>query len=510
MALPDYVFTEGYDKYGPIGSDPTTKAAQGEWNIYSGNAGGITIVASLAGTGYAARFATGGANAFNGFIKSLPASYARAIGGFCFSSAFGNGPGGITLDDTGTAQVSVVINGSGYIEVRRGDNISTVIATSTQTVSINSVHWIEYDITIHNTNGIIKIWLDGVITSINLTGQNTRVSSNNSYNRLYNTCRAASGFSHDFTFDHLYLWCYTASGGSETPALTNPIIETQWGTSDDSVAWTVGLHAWQNEYELFTSNAPGANQLAIVQSTCDATGNLDAIALMPQATSASAKFKAVVYADSSGSPGALLATGTEVTGCTSGTLLNLPFGSSLAVTQGTVYWIGYITDTSVSISGNRRSTGYKKANTYASGPPSPAGSGFTTGQTTWDFLGIMTGITTHYTQTDALLALDNLDYNFSGTVNQEDLFGFPALSSTPTNIYSIAVKGRVVKTDAGIRTLDMRTKSGATSSSGNLTALQPLVTYSYVSSYFQTDPNTGIAWTGAGANAAKHGIKVAS
>lgn len=509
MALPDYVFTEGYDKYGPVGSNPTTLAAQGEWSIYSGNAGGITIVAALAGTGYAARFATGGSNAFNGFIKSLPASYARAIGGFCFSSAFGNGPGGITLDDTGTAQVSVVINGSGYIEVRRGDVLGTVIATSTQTVTVNSTHWIEYDITIHNSAGIIKIWLDGVITSINLTGQNTRSSSNNTYNRFYNSCRAASGFFHDFTFDHLYLWCYTASGGSETPALTNPLVETQWGSSDDSVAWSVGAHAWQNEYDRRTSNAPGANFLAIAQSTCDATGNLDAVALMPAGTSATAKFKAVVYADSGGSPGALLATGTEVVGCTSGTLLSLPFGSSLAVTQGTVYWLGYITDTSVAIEANSKTTGYKKANTYSSGPPSPAGSGFTTGQTTWNFLGIMSGVTTHYTQTDGLIPLDDLDYNYSSTLNQEDLYNFPALSSTPTAIYSVAVKGRVVKTDSGVRTLDMRTKSGATTGSGDRAGQVPLVTYSYLASYFQTDPNTGVAWTGS-LSGVKHGIKVAS
>ncbi|MFI4991955.1 MAG: hypothetical protein ACHQHO_13725, partial [Solirubrobacterales bacterium] len=54
--------------------------------------------------------------------------------------------------------------------------------------------------------------------------------------------------------------------------------------------------------------------------------------------------KAVIYADSEGSPGALLATGTEVTyrGNVNGTgWLELPFGSPVALTAGT-YWLGFI------------------------------------------------------------------------------------------------------------------------------------------------------------------------
>lgn len=511
MALPDYVFTEGYDKYGPVGvADFTTRAAQGEWNTYSGNAGGLTIVNSLVGPGYAARFATAGnPNAFNGFTKNLPASYARAIGGFCFSSAFGNGPVGITLYDSGTAQVSVVCNGSGFIEVRRGDNISTVIATTLQSVSINTVHWVEYDITIHNTTGIIKIWLDGIATSINLTGQNTRVSSNNSYNQFANTCRAASGFSHDATFDHLYLWCYTASGGSETPALTNWIIETQTCNADDTSNWSIGAHAIQNEYDNRTNNAPGANQLALEQVTADASGNITGLAVLPAGTSATAKFKAVIYANNAGAPDTLLATGTEVTGCTAGTLLDLPLSSPFAVTSGTIYWFGYITDTSVSLYANSKTTGYKKANTYASGPPSPAGSGFTTGQATWLMLAKMSGVTTHYTQLDDAIPLDDLSYNVSSTATQEDLMGFPALSVTPAVIYSVAVKGRIAKSDSGARTIDLRTKSGATTSSGNVAGQAPSLTYQYLSSYFLTDPNTSAAWTGT-LSGVKHGIKVAS
>lgn len=509
MALPDYIFTEGYDKYGPLGvADFTTRAAQGEWTSYSGDSTTATIVASLVGTGYACRFVDDGwAN--HGFFKNFPANYARAVGGFCVSYTFYNGPVGISLFDNGTAQISVVMNSIGKIEVRRGDIVSTIIATSSESVSQNTVHWVEYDITIHNTAGIIKIYLDGVLTSINLTSQNTRVTSNNYYNRYFNGGRGASGYNHDAIFDHLYNWCYTASGGSETPALSNWVIETQSCSSDDTNPWTVGAHAVQNEYDYRTTNTPGANQLMLVSVVADASGDINGIIILPNATSTTAKFKGVVYADNAGVPDALLATGTEVTGCTAGTLLTLPFGSPLAATIGTSYWIGWITDTSVSMRANSKTQGRKKANTYTSGPPSPAGGSFTTGQPNWIVLAKMINVTTRYTQLNDPIPLDDLSYNYSATALQEDLYNFPALSVNPVTIYSVAVKGRVGKSDSGSRKVDMRTKSGATSSSGNLTNLVPSLTYQYLSSYFMTDPNTGVAWTGT-LSGVKHGVKVAS
>jgi hypothetical protein len=89
--------------------------------------------------------------------------------------------------------------------------------------------------------------------------------------------------------------------------------------------------------------------------------------------------KAVIYADSAGEPGALLATGTEVVyrGNLNGSgWLDLPLASPLALAPGT-YWIGFITGPSTEGMGYaydsvENSRAYS-ANAYSAGPSSVFG-----------------------------------------------------------------------------------------------------------------------------------------
>ena len=90
--------------------------------------------------------------------------------------------------------------------------------------------------------------------------------------------------------------------------------------------------------------------------------------------------KAVIYADSAGSPGALVATGTEVTynGKTNGSgWFDLPLASPVKLAAGT-YWLGFITGETTEGMGYRYdSVANSRAfnvNTYASGPTNPFGS----------------------------------------------------------------------------------------------------------------------------------------
>ena len=84
--------------------------------------------------------------------------------------------------------------------------------------------------------------------------------------------------------------------------------------------------------------------------------------------------RAVIYSDSGGSPGALVATGTEVTyrGNVNGSgWFDLPFGSRVALSPGT-YWLGFITGASNEGMGYvfdraANSRAYN-ANTYTTGP----------------------------------------------------------------------------------------------------------------------------------------------
>jgi hypothetical protein len=90
--------------------------------------------------------------------------------------------------------------------------------------------------------------------------------------------------------------------------------------------------------------------------------------------------KAVIYSDSGGSPGALVATGTEVIyrGNSNGSgWFDLPFAAPVALSPGT-YWLGFITGASTLGMGYAydraaNSRAYN-ANTYTSGPTNPFGS----------------------------------------------------------------------------------------------------------------------------------------
>jgi hypothetical protein len=90
--------------------------------------------------------------------------------------------------------------------------------------------------------------------------------------------------------------------------------------------------------------------------------------------------EAVIYADSSGSPGALLATGTEVIyrGNVNGSgWLDLPFGTPVSLAAGT-YWLGLITGTETEGVGyvydKATSARAYNTNAYSSGPTNPFGS----------------------------------------------------------------------------------------------------------------------------------------
>lgn len=517
MALPDYIFTEGFDKYGPTGEPniSTNLSLYGEWTSTSIlGSGGMALVAALTGTGYALRIFETGSSGASLLNKTVPGNFARVIGGYTFTVGFlsGGNSQGIVFTDSGTAQLSIGISDTGNIVVKRGGFTSTVIATSLSSYSAGTNHVLEYDITFSAAAGIIKIWMDGTLTSINLTGQNTKTTAN-AYANGFQLGAGTNFNSYNITFDHLYFWGYLAAGGSETPALTNPIIETQFPITDDTKVFSFGAAVFGQAYTTVDSsntNAPGANRLSLRKFTAEVAGTLNSINIIPGATSAGAKNKGVVYADSSGAPGTLMSSGTEVVGMTSGTTLLLPLVTPQSLVAGTSYWIGYITDTSVAIRVTDLNTvGYGAANTYSSGAPGTAPA-MTSGQSSWLIWGAVSGVATNWNEVNKNPPLGNLSYVQSSTINDEDLYNFPALSSTPSVVYSVAVKANVAKSDSGARTVDLRTKSVSTSSSGSNPGLAPLTTYSFLASYFTVDPATGVAWIGSGVNAAKHGVKIAS
>lgn len=516
----DYEFIDGFDKYGPIGTVLFTTSGtfptimSGEWTTNTSTSNG-QIQGALGGTGGCLQLNSNSGSGGQRFVKTVPNNFAEFIGGMAVQqNTIANTTMLMGFHDSGTPQFSLCLESDGTIGARRGTESGTLIAKSTQTLSPNTTFYIEWDIVIHNSAGVIKVWLNGVLTSLNLTSQNTRGGTANNYANQMSVSASAGNSSVIVKYDHLYQRGYLATGSGDTPLLTNPLVETQFPTSDSSVQFTASAGVIGQDYSITGStNAPGANKLYLRRFAPTVNCTIQSVSQLPQTTSATAKFKAVIYADSGGNPnGAPLSSGNEVTGVTANTLMTGTLVTPQALTGGTFYHIGFICDTSITLTqvDTVNLNGEVASNTYGSGAPTTPT--MTGGQVPWIIFGNVTGPASNYSQVGNEFSnppLSDLSFNSDSTVNHEDLFGFPALpsGSLPT---SVAVKGWIEKSDAGARTMDLRTKSSTTDSAGSNAGFSPSTSYQWFGSYFDTDPNGSIAWTKAAVDAATSGYKIAS
>lgn len=516
MSAWDAEFVDGWSKYGPAGtvlspSGLLNPSMAGDWTGYDVSNGNLSVVAPLMGAGLAAFLV--GTNAIGGDAgpwKTLPVNYARCTGTRTFSANLVAGAQcGFQFRDITTPQLTLTIEGNGAIGFRRGGVTGTLVATggSVASGSVNNLAW---DITFHGSAGIVKVWLNGVlISALNLTGQNTAPSGNAYINgikfSLANLC--------SMTWQDQYDRFYISSGGTDAPPLTSPTVQTQFPSSDATADFTATAGVLGPVYSVTAvTNAPGANELALRKYTPVVNATINSIGIVPEASNGMAKFKGVIYADSTGVPGSLLSSGTEVTGTVAGTALVLPLVTPQSLTAGTPVWIGYITDTSVVLAQQDNTTvaGFKAANTYASGAPGSAPS-MTGSQPSWELWGNCTAMAHNWPQVSTNPPVGDLSYNSDTSVSDFDLFGFPALSGAPVNIYTVAVKGFLRKSDSGARTVNLQTKSGATTSNGSTPGIAPGTSYVWEASYFDVDPNTSAAWANAAAvNAATSGYEIAS
>ncbi len=515
------IFGDGFGRYGIAGqyvsfqNDGNTRSALTAmlgywttlWNGSSSTSGsGLALVAGRFAGSVGLKVTGLSGSGTMAASKTLPGNYARVIFGIAFQSDLSTNSNIVTLSDAGTAQVSVNVNTAGQIEVRRGGVTGTVLGTSVSSVTANTWHYLEGDITINNSTGAAAIDLDGVATSINLTGQNTRSTTDNYANQFQ------LGANGNYIVTDLYVFDNT--GAANNAMRGDSRIETFFANADSSVHFTLGAALLGAPYFGGSSSAaPGANELVLRPFKTGPSATLGNVRLLPAASSAGANFKAVLYNDNgSGTApsGAPIATGTQVTGCTSGTTLVLPFASGQALSAATTYWIGFITDTSVALwESDTNALGYKAANTYGSGAPtSPSMTG---GQASWMIWGNLTTTGANWWQVGQQAPAGSLSYNQDSTVSDEDLFSHAALSSTPQSIAWVKCSAYMQRSDAGARSVSLRVKSGTSDSGGSSTGQTPSSgSFTFLESYFDTDPNTSAAWLAAAVNAAAIGYKVDS
>jgi hypothetical protein len=119
------------------------------------------------------------------------------------------------------------------------------------------------------------------------------------------------------------------------------------------------------------TGTPGANVLYMIPVTPDGAMILNDVTFMPQITSNTAQFAAVLYDDLNGTPHTLLNTGTITTGVTAGTPAASAFVNPTGLLMNVQYWLGIMMDTAIAIQSadDTSSTGVVSLNTFSNGPP---------------------------------------------------------------------------------------------------------------------------------------------
>jgi hypothetical protein len=378
-----------------------------------------------------------------------------------------------------------------------------LIATTTSSINANSVHYLEFDVTI-GSSASYNIYLDGV-SILSGTG-NTKGTSLNNY---VNQFAFQGGNSGGFIFDDLYIF-NTSGLTNNSVLLTNPRIETQFPISDNQRQFSNNGNVLG---EVYSYPPPGyyptigANTMVFRKFTPVVNMTINSISFVPNVTSV-ARVKAFLYTDNSGVPGTLITSGSEISGSFSGVTTSI-LSSSENLIAATPYWLGFITDVGFQcVVADLNIQGYTASYTYGS-IPSTAPT-VTSGQPSWQIWGNCNGITQNWVVTSNNPPLDNFGYISSNTPGNEDLYNFPNLSTHPTAIYTVSVKGYLKLSDTGNRSVDLRMKSSSTDSAGSNAGQIPGTAFGWFESFFDTDPATGIAWTESGINNAISGVKVAT
>jgi hypothetical protein len=491
------LFCDGMDKYGAANTNSTVVAGlltAGEWTTTTGT---ITVVAGLCATGFAIN-----QSAVSTLVKTLSGNYARLIGGVRFSSTLATNPAGIQFLDGGTAQCAIAINAAGTVSVKNGVLLSgTVLGTSTASITANTTHYLEWDISFGNAASY-QIWMDGV--SILSGSGDTTATANNTASGVSLACQNTTAI----TYDDFYLFDTTGTANNAV-LLTSPRIETQFPSSDGAVQFAVGAAILGSSVQRGATQSISANQMRVKSVTPLRACTIASISVLGGINSGSPSMRPVIYTDSTGSPGTLLSAGATVTGITSGAVTTMPLTTPQVLTAGTPYWIGFMADVAVTNGLAASGDNDRIATvTFSSGAPGTAPVTTSTGGAViW---GSVSGVGTNAYVAGQNPPQGSQSYLFDATVGHEDLYNFPALTASAPTIYAAAVKASVSKSDAGAKTISLRTKSGATDSPGSASSIAPGTSYAWATSLFATDPATSAAWTLAALNAAQSGIKVES
>jgi hypothetical protein len=109
---------------------------------------------------------------------------------------------------------------------------------------------------------------------------------------------------------------------------------------------------------------------------------------------------------------------------------------------------------------------------------------------------------------DELPANEDTDYNTLAAVADTDTYNFAALTATGT-VRGVRVNAQAKKTDTGVRTVSMVTRTNGTDYTHGDEVPLP-TTYGNISQIFAANPDTGNKWTTSEVDNAEFGLTVAT
>ena len=326
-----------------------------------------------------------------------------------------------TIDDTGTNQVALTIDGVGTLRVRRGVNINgssiggTVLGTASTLIGFGAWHYVELSVLIGSSTGTIGVQLDGV-SVLSLTGQNTQNTANNTANQVRVGNPSITGGLTVY-FDDLYM--NDGTGSHNNSFLGDVSVLCRFPSANGTT---------NNYTNVFASFA---NNFAYV------AGN---------------QFK-----DGNGNVQRCTVAGTSQT---SGTPTWATTGGATTTSGGATF----------AVVGTGSNPGAANWMAVSEEPPD-----------------------------------DNSSYVTDATAGDIDRYTYPSIAGS--QVFAVNVWMRAEKDDSGTRTIRAAVKSGSTVSDNGADFALTLNSYADFVGIFETDPNTGVAWTVSGVNAAEFGVK---
>jgi len=269
---------DSFDHYTTL-SDKWTFGAAGNMSISSGNGrnGTNSLRTTYDNAGVAvshAQLTTLIAGVAFKIPTTLPAG--QCLLGYCVAA-------------TNYVQISVVLNTSKRIEIRRGNSNETIIATADAVLTVGW-HYIEFKAYIHDSAGTTEVHIDGVeVPELTLTEQDTKNKSE-SYADLTKIALGTAGSSQTFDWDDFYL-CDT-SGSYCNDFLGDVRVEARLADGPGDSVNTDWTPSAGDNYDCVNENPPNSDTDYV---SSDNPGDIDTYAFAALATTAGTVKAATVW-----------------------------------------------------------------------------------------------------------------------------------------------------------------------------------------------------------------------